>query len=131
MPLIVMVSPSPAKAVPQMSALTTPLSGNRRMIVKGLIPRQMTCWSQPNWGYSPPLVILQNAGFGLLSGSAMRCTNVSATITTAPRSGNRNSFVENPDTLMLQQSNEQYDVSDGKQNLNYSERQSPFYKTDE
>ncbi len=128
MPLIAMVSPSTTKAVPQMSALTTPLSGDRKMIGEGLIPRQMTCWSQHGWGYSPPLVILQSAGFGLLSGSTMRCTNVPATITTAPRSRNRNSFFNNLGMLMLQQSNEKYDVSNGEQNLNYSERQSPFYK---
>lgn len=131
MPLIAMVSPSTTKAVPQMSALTTPLSGGGKMTVKGLIPLQMTYWSRPGWGHSPPLGILQSAGFGSLSGSTMRCTNAPATSPTAPRSGNRNSFVENPDTVMLQQSNEQYDVSDGKQNLHYSERQSPFYKTDE
>ena len=32
---------------------------------------------------------------------------------------------------MMYQSNEKYDVSNGEQNLNYSERQSPFYKADE
>jgi len=32
---------------------------------------------------------------------------------------------------MLQQSNEKYDVSNGEQNLNCSERQSPFYKAGE
>jgi hypothetical protein len=114
MPLIAMVSPSTAKAVSQMLALTTPLSGGKKMIGEGLIPRQMTCWSQPVWGYSPPLVILQSVGFGSLSGSTMRCTNVPATTTTALRSIKGNSFFKNPSTAMLQQSNEQYDVSNGE-----------------
>lgn len=128
MPLIAMVSPSTTKAVPEMSTLTTPLGGNRRMIGEGLIPRQMTCWSQPGWGYSPPLVMLQSAGFGLLAGSTMRCTNVSATIAIAPRIRNGNSFFKNLGTVMLQQSNEKYDVSNSEQNLNCSKRQSPFHK---
>jgi hypothetical protein len=54
MPLIVMVSPSTAKAVSQMLALTTPLSGGKKMIGEGLIPRQMTCWSQPGLGVQSP-----------------------------------------------------------------------------
>jgi hypothetical protein len=98
------------------------------MTVKGLIPRQMTCWSQPGWGYSPPLVMLQSAGFGSLAGSIMRCTNAPVTIAIAPRSRNGNSFFKNLGTLMLQQSNEKYDVNNREQNLNCSERQSPFYK---
>ena len=35
MPLIVMVSPSTIKAVPDMSAVTAPLSRNRKMKVRG------------------------------------------------------------------------------------------------
>jgi len=85
---IAMVSPSTAKAVSQMSTLTTPLSRDKKIIVKGLIPLQMSCWSQPGWGYSSPLGILQSAGFGWLSGSITRCTNIPGTITTVPRCRN-------------------------------------------
>ncbi len=37
-------------------------------------------------------------------------------------------FFNDLGTIMLQQSNEKYDVSNSEQNLNCSKRQSPFHK---